>query len=342
MKEETSLEARVADYLSHQLDGHVRIASLRRFPVGFSWATFGVDLNPDVGVAVPARTMILRVGKDDGLYAPYSATRQFQVLAALARSPMPTPGVYWHSDDRAILGAPFFFCERSVGRAPLPSPGAPDDPVPEHRASLGAQFVAALAQLHQFDWRAAPELAGWEPGLTTENTAVYQVEVLLDDYRRWAMRPEPTVLWAAHWLRRHAPKAVRLGIVHGDYRIGNFLVQDGCITAMLDWESTHLGDPHEDLAWAGLAQFNGGSGLVSRLLTESDFFRQYEERTGWAVDVNVVRYYAVMSMLKLALVNIAAAQRFQLSGTADIRMAALATQSTSTLRQVQKLIEAVR
>lgn len=342
MTQKLTLETRVAGYLSRQLGGAVRVDTLRRFPVGFSWATFGVDLDAQPGVALPARTMILRMGEDDGLYAPYSATRQFQVLAALARSPMPTPGVYLHSDDRTILGAPFFFCERSVGRAPLPSPGAPDDPVPAHRASLGAQFVSALAQLHQFGWRAAPELADWEPGLTLDNTALRQVDALLDDYRRWAMQPEPTVLWAANWLRRHAPKAERLGIVHGDYRIGNFLVQDGRITAMLDWESAHIGDPHEDLGWASLAQFNGGSGLVSRLLQQDEFFGQYEERTGWKVDVNVVRYYAVMSMLKLALVNIAAAQRFQLSGTADIRMAALATQSTSTLRQVQKMIEAIR
>jgi aminoglycoside phosphotransferase (APT) family kinase protein len=339
---EQSLEVRVCAYLSSRLGGGVRVDALRRFPVGFSWATFGVDLVADPGVALPARSMILRMGADDGLYAPYSATRQFQVLAALKRSPMPTPDVYWHSDDRSLLGAPFFFCERAAGRAPLPSAGAADALVPEHRASLGSQFVGALAQLHQFDWRAAPELGEWEPGVTVDNTALNQIEACLDDYRRWAMQPEPAVLWAAHWLRRHAPKASRLCIVHGDYRIGNFLVQDGRITAVLDWESSHIGDPHEDLGWASLAQFNGGSGLVSRLLPEADFFAQYEQRTGWHVDVEAVRYYRVMSALKLALVSLAAAQRFQLSGTSDIRMAALATQWTPTLRQMQKQIEAIR
>jgi aminoglycoside phosphotransferase (APT) family kinase protein len=336
------LKARISAYLSDLLGGTVGVHRLVRFPVGFSWATYGVDLTAGPEVELPARSMILRMGPDDGLYAPYSAERQFQVLAALARCPMPTPAVYWRSDDRSILGAPFFFCERAAGRAPLPSPGDPDDPVPEHRSALGAQFTAALAHLHRFDWRAAPELSAWEPGLSTDSTADRQIDVCLDDYRRWAMQPEPTVIWAAHWLRRHAPQAERLCIIHGDFRIGNFLVQDGRITAVLDWESTHLGDPHEDLAWASLAQFNGGSGLVSRLLPQDEFFRQYEQLTGWRVDLAAVRYYAVMSMLKLALVNLAAAQRFQLSGTTDIRMGALATQSTSTLRQVQKLIEATR
>lgn len=333
------LAERVSAFLSERLGGRVQVDTLRRFPVGFSWVTYGVDLSCDASLTLPAKSMILRLGLDDGLYAPYSSQRQTEVLSALERCPMPTPRVYWNSDDRSVLGAPFFFCERVTGRAPLPSEGGPDDPVPEHRASLADQFVTGLADLHRFPWQDAAELADWEPGLTLENSALHQVDVCLQDYQRWAMRPEPAVLWAAHWLRRHAPKASRLGIVHGDYRIGNFLVQDGRMTAMLDWESAHIGDPHEDLGWASLPQFNGGSGLVCRLLPEDVFYRMYEERTGWRVNRDAVRYYAIMSLLKLALVNMAAAQRFELSGTTDIRMAALGTQVTSTLRQMQKLIE---
>ena len=62
------------------------------------------------------------------------------------KSPVPTPRVYWHSDDRRILGAPFFFCERVAGRAPLPSVGAPDDPVPVHREAMAAS-IARIAEV---------------------------------------------------------------------------------------------------------------------------------------------------------------------------------------------------
>ncbi len=53
---------------------------------------------------------------------------------------------------------------------------------------------------------------------------------------------------ADRWLQDNCPQPPRRTIVHGDYRIGNFIEDKGRITAILDWELTHLGDPHEDLA----------------------------------------------------------------------------------------------
>src|SRR6202012_973121 len=151
------LRDRIEAYVATQVGASARVRGLKRFPVGFSWATYAVELEAGPGAALPASTVILRIGPDDALYSPYSSVRQFQLLSALARSPVPTPRVYWHSDDRRILGAPFFFCERVNGRAPLPSVGAPDDPVPVHREAMAAQFVGALADLHRFCWRDARE-----------------------------------------------------------------------------------------------------------------------------------------------------------------------------------------
>ncbi|WP_213956836.1 phosphotransferase family protein [Variovorax sp. dw_954] len=331
---------RIEAYLSAQVRAPVRASGLKRFPVGFSWATYAVEVEADPVAALPAASMILRMGPDDALYSPYSAVPQHQLLTALARSSVPTPRVYWHSDDRRILGAPFFFCERVGGRAPLPSVGAPDDPVPGHRETMAAQFVGALADLHGFGWQSAPELGEWGRGLTPENTALRQVEVCEQDYERWATRPQPAMLWAMHWLRRTAPRAQRLAIVHADYRIGNFLFDGGRITAVLDWESAHLGDPHEDLAWATLPQFGGGTGLVCRLMDLKSFLALYERLSGHCVDLAALRYYTVMSLLKLAQVYLASAHTFERPGASDVRMGAMATQAAQTLRQMQKNIEA--
>jgi aminoglycoside phosphotransferase (APT) family kinase protein len=334
------LRARIEAYLSAQVSGPVRVSGLKRFPVGFSWATYSLEVQPGQGASLPAATLILRLGPDDGLYSPYSSVRQFQLLSALVRSSVPTPRVYWHSDDRSILGAPFFFCERVNGRAPLPSVGEPDDPVRAYRDAMGSQFVGALADLHGFDWQGAPELADWERGVTLTNTALRQVEVCETDYARWATRPQPAMLWALHWLRRNAPRAQRLSIVHGDYRIGNFLFEHGRIGAVLDWESAHIGDPHEDLAWAALPQFGGGTGLVCRFMDRESFLALYERLSGHSVDRAALRYYTVMSLLKLAQVYLASAHTFERAGASDVRMGAMATQAAQTLRQMQKDIEA--
>ena len=78
---------------------------------------------------------------------------------------------------------------------------------------------------------------------------------------RWAMRPYPLADYGIRWLKAHQPEAPCVTIVHGDYRTGNFLEVGGRITAILDWELVHLGDPHEDLAWVSLPMYKGGSPL---------------------------------------------------------------------------------
>ena len=54
----------------------------------------------------------------------------------------------------------------------------------------------------------------------------------------------------------------------------------GRISAILDWELVHLGDPVEDLGWAFLPQYRGGTPLVCGLASEADFLARYEAQAG--------------------------------------------------------------
>ena len=83
------------------------------------------------------------------------------------------------------------------------------------------------------------------------------------------------------WLKRNQPKACRRRLVHGDYRLGNFLEQNDRITAILDWELVHLGDPVEDLGWAFLPQYRGGTGLVCGLAGRGTSFCRDMKRAGF-------------------------------------------------------------
>jgi len=131
-----------------------------------------------------------------------------------------------------------------------------------------------------------------------------------------------------------------VAIVHGDYRTGNFLEEGGRITAILDWELVHLGDPHEDLGWASLPMYMGGSKLISRLAEPEWFYARYAEKTGFEVSMASVRYYQVFSLLKLAATHMAAARCFEEGRFNDMRMPAMGSQIATCLRQMDKLIEA--
>jgi aminoglycoside phosphotransferase (APT) family kinase protein len=258
------LTARIAAYLTEQSGRTVRVGRIRRFPVGFSWLTYLVPvsgLDDDVG----ERELILRLGPDDGLFAPYSALPQVRAMQSLEGSGVPVPRAFWHSDDPAILGAPFLFSEKAEGEAVVPWVSPSEPPLEEGlRIRLAHQFIDSLAALHRVDWHGKP-IAAMAGDVDEHNAALRSVQTWEALIRRWQMRPYPLADWGLRWLKTHCPRAPRVTIVHGDYRTGNFLQVDGRITAILDWELVHLGDPHEDLAWASMPMYKGGTPYIGRL-----------------------------------------------------------------------------
>ena len=333
--DEALLRARLTAYLEGETGRSWTLGAFKRFAVGFSWITYGFGAREKDDVA--ERGLILRLGPPSGLFAPYSAEPQFAVLKAIEGSGVPVPKAYWWSDDKSILGAPFFISERIAGSAPVPwvsanSSGFEDS----YRLNIGSQFVSALAALHRCEWQGKAEFQA--EGLTVKNAALRQIEFWEKARARWALKPYPMLHWALRWLREHLPVAPRLSFVHGDYRLGNFLEQDGRITAILDWELVHLGDPHEDLGWAFLPQYMGGSGLICRLLSKEDFVAQYEREAGFRVQPESLQFYLVFSLVKLALTHIAAVRCYEDGHFNDMRMPAMGTQIAPVLRQISKVL----
>ena len=335
---DAELASRIADYLAAQVGHAIEVRALRRFPVGFSWLTFGLTVR---GLDGPGseRELILRLGPEDGLFAPYSAGPQVLAMRSLEGSAVPLPKAYWSSDDPGILGAPFLFCDKVPGAAVVPWVPATTPPLDEgYRRTLAVQFTDALAALHCVHWQDRP-IAEMAHGISADNAARLNVEYWESQIERWAMRPYPLADWGIRWLKAHAPKAPRVAIVHGDYRTGNFLEEGGHITAILDWELVHLGDPHEDLAWVSLPMYMGGSPYLCRLLEPGWFYARYAEQSGLAVAMASVHYYQVFSFLKLAATHMAAARCFEEGRFNDMRMPAMGSQIATCLRQMDKAIQ---
>jgi aminoglycoside phosphotransferase (APT) family kinase protein len=333
--DEAQLRERLADFLQAQTKRRWTLGAFTRYASGFSWITLGVAAREEGSGG--GRGLILRLGPAYGLFAPYSAMPQYAALKALEDSSVPVPKAYWWSDDATILGAPFFVSERVEGAAPVPWMGRNGTGFEEgYRRSVGTQFVEALADLHKCRWNGK---SGFELNDTTcDNAASRQVEFWEQGQSRWALKPYPMLTWAFRWLRKNLPTAPRVSLVHGDYRLGNFLEKDGRITAILDWELVHLGDPHEDLGWAFLPQYSGGSGLVCRLLPKDEFIALYERAAGFKVRPESLHFYLIFSLVKLALTHIAAVRCFEEGRFNDLRMPAMGTQVAPVLRQISKLL----
>lgn len=112
-----------------------------------------------------------------------------------------------------------------------------------------------------------------------------------------------------------SPRQQCLALVHGDYRTGNYLF-DECtyrVTAVLDWELAHIGDPHEDLAWCVQRMYStvdeNGNRLVIGLMTREDLIARFQQLSGHLVDPETLHFYKVLCAYKSLVATLASSVR---------------------------------
>ena len=327
------LPARLAGWLSREWGARVEVSGWRRFPAGMSWVTIGFTAR----LEHECRDLILRLGDPAALFSPYRTEPEFLALTTLAGiSGLAIPRVWTRCDDSTVLGAPFIITQRVAGDTPTPWDGGADRDEAE-RVSLGNDFSDVLGTIHAFDWRRTP-LAAWAGAITPASAARIEIRRWADEASHGA--PLPGALhYAMRWLEANAPISEHIVVVHGDFRVGNFLRQGARITAVLDWELVHLGDPHEDVAWAGLRAFAPGSKRVGGLVDRDVFHSRYSARSGIAVDPARLRYHEVLAQFKSAAMLLGASRRVEAGRARDVRMAAMGFQLAPTLMELLRLIE---
>jgi len=279
-----------------------RVERLERAPGGASKENFFFDLALPDG----PQSLLLRLDPGESIVETHRL-REFQILRAVAGA-LPAPRAVAVDAEGGRLGRPSLVMAK-VGGRPQPELGARTSGVgigyePALREPLARDFVGALAALHGIDWRTR-ELSSFDvPRAATREAAAWSLGWWERVYREDRVEDHPVVVFAAEWLR--LPAADRVVLVHGDYRSGNFLYDDaGRITAVLDWELAHLGDPHEDLGWVVNDLFAvrdpGGARLACGLLERDEMIERYEAAVGWTIDRERLRFYEIFNNYKLAV-----------------------------------------
>jgi aminoglycoside phosphotransferase (APT) family kinase protein len=100
---------------------------------------------------------------------------------------------------------------------------------------------------------------------------------------------------ALTWLGDHPPmEATRTSLCHGDAGALNFLHAGGAVTALLDWEFAHVGDPLDDLAWVAVRNhlLRAGFDLPAA-------FAVWRETTGCELDPARLEYYRALVLTRM-------------------------------------------
>ncbi len=310
-----------------------QVLDLRRHAEGFSWETYTVDVETPEG----RRGFAVRVEPRDGLLAPYDIRGQYALhRAVLDHSDVPMPELHWLELDPTVLGMPFFAMEKLEGVVPVQWRGKDPGifPTDEARREIGLDFVDVLARIHALDIEAAG-LSFLGEATTADQAAHEQVERWAAYYADSVLLEEPLVRHAIGWLRGNIATSGRVGLCHGDYRIGNFMLgADRRIVGVFDWELAHVSDPVEDIAYSGLPLFRGRSPLLSQLLAPAEYFARYEERTGLRVELEVFHFWTVLGLLKTIASFMRGVRAFEEGRIRDLRLAAMGHQVQYTLRHL--------
>jgi aminoglycoside phosphotransferase (APT) family kinase protein len=113
----------------------------------------------------------------------------------------------------------------------------------------------------------------------------------------------PIIALGLKWLEDNCPEQVEPVLNHGDYRMGNLLVEGSHLTGVLDWELAHFGDPHEDLAFGCMAvwRFARYDRPALGLGRVEDYLAAYEAEAGVTVDPVRFRFWTIYRTVWWAL-----------------------------------------
>ena len=227
----------------------------------------------------------LRIDRNPQEDAHVSLRREARICAALRSLGIPVPELLgWSEEHHAALFS------REPGRADI---HALEDPAQQRR--IMEDFIDIVARLHQLDTHTLglDDLLGDRPATAAEcalddvDRQLKQFEAFLSHYK------DPLMTYGVQWLRRHAPQQVeRVCLVQGDTGPVNFMFENEHVTAVVDWEWGHWGDPMEDLGSICVREFWNPSGGLKGL------FERYERVSGIPYHRFAAQYYRVQQNVR--------------------------------------------
>lgn len=250
--------------------------------------------------------------------------REFRVISALADTDVPVPRTFALCEDPAVNDAPFYVMEYVQGMVPIDSAEVARRFDEAQRRRIADQLIDILVHLHSV----VPTDVGLGDFGRPEGYLERQVRRFTDQLARAKTRELPELEEMARRLAAALPAESDAGIVHGDYRLDNAILDEqGRIVAILDWEMATLGDPLADVGllmmyWAdrdevaSLAAPGIASAMVTALPgfpTRREAAARYAQRSGR--DLGNLDFYTVLAHFKLAVILENMHARFLAGGT---------------------------
>ena len=317
-----------------------RIASLMRLSTGASQDSYSFDVVTEKGSLgqilrrVPEGESAEDVAGDPigAVFARvFFAAQSVEaaLLQGLEGNRAPLPRVTFALDPEDGLGRGFVM-DRLPGTAEARKI-LREDRYATARGRLAGQLGAAAAAIAGADLARLPALST----ITAEDWIAGLREIA--DCLELA---HPVVEVTLRWLEENRPPPAEPRLVHGDFRLGNVLVDESGLTGVIDWELAHLGDPVADLGWLCIRswRFTAPENPAAGVGTREALLSAYEAAGGTA-DAKSLRFWEVFGNLRWATMCLYQAYRHTSRITPSVELTAVGRRYFEPLYDVIELLE---
>jgi aminoglycoside phosphotransferase (APT) family kinase protein len=232
--------------------------------------------------------------------------REHRIIHALGPTPVPVPEALALCTDASVIGAPFYVMEYVAGIVLNDMETAVAELDERARAATASSLVDTLVALHAVD----VDDVGLGDLARRDELIRRQLKRWLAQYEAGTTRPIAAIPAAHAHLSAHVPEQHESRVVHGDFRLGNMVVDErGTVRAVLDWEICTLGDPLADVGFmaatwdqsADQAQFDDrGPTLAPGFVSRDELLAMYAQRSGR--DLSDIGYFIAFSQWRLACI----------------------------------------
>jgi aminoglycoside phosphotransferase (APT) family kinase protein len=282
----------------------VRVESLQLLSGGAIQQNWELAVDISGGTQQGNHLWVLRTDAPATVAASLPREREYEIIRFAHKRGLLAPQPFFLCNDTAVLGRPFFVMQKLPGVAA----GHKVVRLDLNRRTLAQELAQTAARIHAI----RPPLAEL-PFLKT--LLARDVIKACRDYLDTLDEPHPVLEWGLRWCERRAPGEEETTFVHRDFRTGNYLVHEGRLAGLLDWEFAALGNPLEDIGWicAKCWCFRHEHHIVGGVADVDDFIPAYEAASGRKVPPEALRYWQVMAHIRWSIIALQQARR-HLSG----------------------------
>lgn len=273
------------------------------------------------------------------LKSAHDMGREHKIVDALQGSAVPVATTVGMCSDVSVNEAPFYVMNYVAGPV-LHDHDAAAALSAENRTALGLHVIEVLAALHGIN----PDQVGLGDLGRKEAYLQRQMKRWVTQWEATKTHEVPAMDESTRLLAERMPEQIGSAIVHGDYRLGNMITNDGKVSALLDWELCTLGDPLADVgyllnSWVSPGEREGdlmptsAGGFCSR----NTLSEQYAASTGR--DLSDINYYRAFSHWRLAAIGQGVYKRYLVGAMGEDHDFDLDAQKLSVTSRCESALE---